>query len=100
MLTVPSRIRCALLSDNAVARKLESWIAGYQANGISPFNAEGRTLIKRVLESHQNKSINWVTSFGTVEFSSSGIEFEYTIKELVVPVIPEYGFGTTEVLNV
>lgn len=100
MKTVPSRIRCALLSDNDVARKLEQWMAGYQANGFAPFNAEGRTFIKRVLESQQNKSINWVTSFGTIEFSSSGIEFEYTINELVVPAIPEYGFGTTEVLNV
>ena len=99
MKTVPSRIRCALLSDNDVARKLESWMAGYQGSGNSPYNAEGRTFIKRVLESHQNKSINWVTSFGAVTFSSSGIEFEYTIEELVVPSIPEYGFGTTEVLN-
>ncbi|MCK5606076.1 hypothetical protein KAR91_29525 [Candidatus Pacearchaeota archaeon] len=99
MKTVPSRIRCALLSDNDVARKLESWIKVKQGEGIEPFNSEGITRIKRTLQSHQNKSVNWVSTFGAVTFASSGIKFEYEIEDLVVPVIPEYGFGTTNVLN-
>ena len=99
MKTVSSRIRCALLSDNDVARKLESWMKVKQGEGIAPYNAEGRTQIKRTLESQQNKSVNWVDTFGAVAFTSSGIKFEYEIDDLVVPVIPEYGFGTTNVLN-
>ncbi len=99
MKTVPSRIRCANLSDNDVARKLESWMQVKQGEGTSPFNSEGITQIKRTLQSHQNKTINWVTTFGAVTFKSSGTKFEYKIEDLVVPVIPEFGFGTTEVLN-
>ena len=99
MKTVPSRIRCSLLSDNDVARGLEGWMKGKQALGIAPYNAEGRTFIKRQLEAQQNRTINWVTSWGAVTFTSSGIKFDYTIDDLVVPVIPEYGFGTTKVLN-
>ena len=100
MKTVPSRIRCVNLSSNDVDRKLEDWMAGFQASGLQPFNAEGRTFIKRVLESHQNKSINWVESFGAITFASSGIKFEYTIADHVVPTIPEIGFGIVESLNV
>jgi len=99
MKTVPSRIRCALLSDNDVARKLEAWMEVKQGEGIAPYDAEGRTQIKRTLQAQQNKSVNWVSTFGAVTFASSGIKFEYTIEDLVVPVIPEYGFGTTKVLN-
>ena len=100
MKTVPSRVRCVNLSSNDIDRKLEEWMKGYQGRGESPYNAEGRTFIKRVLESHQNKSINWVESFGVIEFSSSGIKFTYNVADHVVPRIPEYGFGTVESLNV
>jgi hypothetical protein len=100
MKTVPSRVRCALLSDNDIARKLEQWMGQFQNSGFSPQNSEGTTYIRRVLESHQNKSVNWVDTFGEIEFSSSGIEFTYRVKDIVVPRIPEYGFGTTEFLNV
>ena len=100
MKTVPSRIRCVDLSSNDIDRKLEEWMKGFQADGISPQNAQGKTFIKRVLESHQKKTINWVESFGEITFSSSGIEFEYNVADHVVPRIPEYGFGTVESLNV
>lgn len=99
MKTIPSRIRCALLSDNDVARKLEAWMRVKQGEGISPFNSEGITKIKRTLQSHQNKSVNWVDTYGAVTFATAGIKFEYEIVDLVVPVIPEYGFGITNVLN-
>lgn len=99
MKTVPSRIRCAMLSDNNVARQLEAWMRVKQGEGLAPFNSEGITRIKRTLQAQQNKSVNWVSTFGAVTFSSSGIKFEYEIKDLVVPIIPEYGFGTTNVLN-
>ena len=99
MLTVPSRIRCANLSDNDLARKLESWIKDYQNKGIAPYNAVGRAFIKKVLISHQNTSVYWIIKFGEISFKSSGIEFEYNVKELEVPRIPEIGFGTTEFLN-
>ena len=99
MLTVPSRIRCSLLSDNDLARKLEQWMKGFQVKGIAPFISEGKTYIKRVLESQAKKSVNWVETWGDVDFSTSGIEFEYNVAELTVPTIPEFGFGTTEFLN-
>jgi hypothetical protein len=100
MKTVPSRTRCAMLSASDIERKLESWIKGYQRDGNSPYTSEGVTFIKRVLQSQANKSINWVVSWGAVTFSISGIEFKYEVKDLIVPAIPEYGFGTVEVLNV
>ena len=99
MKTVPSRVRCALLSDNDIARKLEEWMKQYQNSGIAPFDSEGVTFIKSVLKSHQNKSVNWVTGWGDVTFESSGIEFEYSVEDITVPAIPEYGFGTTYFLN-
>jgi len=99
MMTVPSRVRCAMLSDNDIARKLESWMSGFQQSGVAPFNAEGKTYIRRVLESQANKSVYWVTDWGDIEFSTSGITFDYTVHNLVVPAIPEFGFGTTEFLN-
>lgn len=97
--TVPSRQRCLLLSDNDVARKLETWLAGYQNSGLSPSNSAGRTLIRAVLDSHKAPSVNWVKTYGDVTYSTSGIEFEYKIEELTVPNIAEYGFGTVEALN-
>jgi hypothetical protein len=99
MKTVPSRIRCANLSDNDVARGLEGLMKVKQGQGIPIFAAEGRTFIKRRLEAQANKSINWVTSWGDVTFSTVGIKFDYEIKELIVPIIPEFGFGVTEVVN-
>lgn len=99
MKTVPSRVRCALLSDNDIARKLETWMGGYQRSGIAPYNSEGKTFIKRVLESQANKSVNWVVSWGAIDFSSSGIAFNYEVQDLIVPNIPEYGFGITNFLN-
>jgi len=100
MKTVPSRQRCVLLSDNDVARKLESWMAGYQDSGLSPSNSAGRTYIRSILNSHKAPSVNWVKSYGDVTFSSSGIEFEYSIEDHIVPTIPEIGFGTVKSLNV
>ncbi|MCP4755214.1 MAG: hypothetical protein GY866_30465, partial [Proteobacteria bacterium] len=99
MKTVPSRIRCAMLSDNDIARKLESWMTEYQGKGISPQKAEGVRFIQRILETHKQGSVNWVSEFGDIDFSFSGIKFDYTVHELQVPVVPEFGFGTVEVLN-
>jgi len=99
METVPSRIRCSLLSDNDIARKLEQWMKGFQTLGIAPFNSEGETFIKRILESQNAPSVNWISTWGKISFSSSGIEFAYNVEEMVVPTIPEFGFGTTEFLN-
>ena len=99
MRTVPSRVRCSLLSDNDLARKLESWIKGFQEKGIAPFISDGKTFIKRVLESQAQKSVNWVETWGKIDFSISGIEFTYNVAEMTVPTIPEFGFGVTEFLN-
>lgn len=99
MRTVPSRVRCSLLSDNDLARKLEQWIKGFQEKGIAPFVSDGKTYIKRVLESQAQKSINWVETWGKIDFSISGIDFKYNVAEMTVPTIPEFGFGVTEFLN-
>lgn len=91
--TVPSRIRCVVLSDNDIARKLEDRISQFQADGISPSTAEMITFIKRILDSHVNPSVNWVEEYGDVTFKLSGIKFDYEVIDLVVPEIPEIGFG-------
>ncbi|UCE64958.1 MAG: hypothetical protein JSU85_08715 [Candidatus Zixiibacteriota bacterium] len=99
MKTIPSQVRCAMLTDNDVARKLEAEMIVYQGLGFAPQNAIMRTFIRRVLETHQKTSINWLESFGEISFTSSGVKFEYNIKDQLVPQIAEYGFGEGEFLN-
>lgn len=94
-LTIPSRVRCALLSDNDVARKLESKKLEWAKSGVSPFISTIQTFIKKVLDSHQQSSINWITEYGVITVTITGTQFNYEIDGIKVPVIPEYGFGKT-----
>jgi len=93
MLTIPSRVRCGMLSDNDVARKLEAKKLEWAKSGFSPYIAQIARFIKTILDSHKQNSINWLTSYGEVAVTITGTQFNYTIADLVVPVIPEYGFG-------
>lgn len=98
-LQVPSRTRCSALSDNDVARKLETRIKTFQRDGFKPANSEMVAFIKSVLDSHINKTINWLTGYGTVTYTQTGTQFDYKVEEQNVPEIPEIGFGITEFTN-
>lgn len=98
-LQVPSRTRCSALSDNDVARKLETRVRTFQASGFKPANSVMIDYIKSVLDTHINKTINWLTGYGTVTYSQTGIEFQYKVEEQNVPEIAEIGFGITEFTN-
>lgn len=94
-LTIPSRVRSALLSDNDVARKLESKKLEWAKSGVSPFISTIKTFIKKVLDSHQQSAINWITEYGLITVTITGTQFDYKIDDIKVPQIPEYGFGQT-----
>lgn len=98
-LTIPSRVRCALLSDNDVARQLEAKKLEWAASGVPPFISKIQTFIKRVLDSHKQIAINWITEYGTIKVTITGTQFDYDIDGLKVPAIPEYGFGKTTFIS-
>ena len=98
-LTIPSRVRCALLSDNDVARQLEAKKLEWAASGVPPFISKIQTFIKRVLDSHKQIAINWITEYGTIKVTITGTQFDYDIDGLKVPAIPEYGFEKTTFIS-
>lgn len=94
-LTIPSRVRCTILSDNDLARKLESKKLEWAKSGVSPYISMIQTFIKRVLTSHTQSAINWLVSFGAINVTITGTQFDYAVDDLVVPAIPESGYGQT-----
>ncbi len=99
MLTIPSRVRCAMLSDNDLARKFEAKKLEWAKSGVSPYISMIKMYAKRVLDSHMQSSINWITEYGTVNVTITGTQFNYEVDGIKVPAIPEYGFGKTTFLS-
>jgi len=99
MLTVPSRVRCGFLSSNDLAKKFEAEKKRWAKDGVSPYISLIIDFAKRVLDSHKESSVNWLTEYGEVTATITGTQFNYEVKDKKVPEVPEIGFGKSTYIS-